>query len=172
MSYLRRWRKIRSRAASIALQSSSEDSGPENVVLTQTENTSQSEGLGPSVGVSETEEPSLSDGDSPVEENSHSDLDSDFGYNAYVLTDSEQDSESAQEDEVTLQEKLASWASTSKCGRSKLNELLGILRGEGLPLPKDSRTLLGTPRSIPTEEKCGGQYIYLGITSSVVNINI
>ncbi|KAK0139276.1 hypothetical protein N1851_024092 [Merluccius polli] len=47
---------------------------------------------------------------------------------------------------------------------------LVFLRDEDLPLPKDSRTLLGTPRNIPTEEKCGGQYIYLGITSSVVNI--
>ena len=104
MSYLRRWRKIRSQAASIALQSSSEDSGPDDLVL-------------PSVGVSESLEPSQTDVDSPGEENSNSDeadelcdLDSDFGYNAYVLTDSEQDSESAQEDEVTLQEKLA-WAS-------------------------------------------------------------
>ncbi|KAL7404186.1 hypothetical protein ABVT39_011142 [Epinephelus coioides] len=176
LSYLRRWRKICSQAASIALQSSSEGSGTDNLVSNQAEaeNTnSQSEGFGPSVGVSESLEPSQSDVDSPVEGNSNSDqtdelcdLDSDFGYNAYVLTDSE----SAQEDEVTLQETLASWASTSKCGSSKLNELIGILWNEGVPLPKDSRTLLGTPRSIPTEEKCGGQYIYLGITSSVVNI--
>ena len=100
MSYLRRWRKICSQARA-------KDSGPDNLVSNQAEaeNTSQSEGFGPSVGVSESLEPSQSDVDSPVEANSNSDqtdelcdLDSDFGYNAYVSTDSEQDS--AQEDEV------------------------------------------------------------------------
>lgn len=48
--------------------------------------------------------------------------------------------------------------------------MLGILKDTGLEVPKDSRTLLKTPRQIQTEDKCGGQYVYLGIECSVVKI--
>lgn len=75
-----------------------------------------------------------------------------------MSTDSEEGINSAKEDEVTFQEKLASWATRSKCGRSQINDLHGILTDEGLDVPKDSRTLLKTPLQIQTENKCGGQY--------------
>ena len=37
-------------------------------------------------------------------------------------------------------------------------------------LPLDSRTLLKLPRTVEVREKCGGEYIYLGIESGIVRI--
>ena len=70
----------------------------------------------------------------------------------------------------TLRGDLATWATKNKCQRTAVNELLQILRGQGLCLPKDSRTLLQTPREVVTSSKCGGQYIYLGIEAGITDI--
>ena len=52
---------------------------------------------------------------------------------------------------------LATWAVETNCTRWGLNYLLSILRDKGLTeLPKDARTLLKTPRSIPKVAKSGG----------------
>ena len=67
-------------------------------------------------------------------------------------------------------EELASWATKNQLSRSALGDLLSILRREGHDLPKDPRTLLGTPRSINIIDKCGGQYIYLGIESRIIKL--
>lgn len=158
MSYLKRWRKIRSEAAKIALECTSEDDSHDNLDNPNECDENGGENLA-------AEENSTSQ-----ESDELGDTDSDFGYKDYVSTDSEQGVESAKEDEVTFQEKLASWATRSKCGRSQINELLGILKDEGLEVPKDSRTLLKTPRQIQIEDRCGGQYAYFGIECSVVKI--
>lgn len=71
---------------------------------------------------------------------------------------------------VTFRQKLATWAAKNNCHRGTVNELLGILRKEGHSLPKDSRTLLSTPRTVSTSSKCGGQYVYLGIEHGVRQI--
>jgi hypothetical protein len=47
--------------------------------------------------------------------------------------------------------------------RQKCNKLLSLLRKYGHQLPKDSRTLLQTPRSVNITEKCGGKYVYFGL---------
>lgn len=65
--------------------------------------------------------------------------------------------------EITLCQKLSTWAVKNKCQRRTVNELLEILRAEGHNLPIDSRTLLATPREIPILTKCCGDYIYFGI---------
>lgn len=68
----------------------------------------------------------------------------------------------------SLQQELASWVSRNKCTREATNELLEILRNNGhSSLPKDSRTLLQTPRIIQSIEKCGGQYIYFGVERGI-----
>ena len=65
---------------------------------------------------------------------------------------------------------LRDWACRNKCTRNQVNELLSILRSNGHPeLPVDSRTLIQTPREIKTVEKCGGQYIYIGIKKNILN---
>ena len=68
---------------------------------------------------------------------------------------------------LSFREELASWATKHHCCRGPINELLQILRKQGHCLPKDSRTLLTTPTKVTTLEKCGGQYIYLGIEHGV-----
>ena len=54
--------------------------------------------------------------------------------------------------------------------RDATNELLEILNEHGHNLPKDSRTLLKTPRHLTTQTKCGGQYIYFGIEVGIAQI--
>ncbi|CAB3978409.1 Hypothetical predicted protein [Paramuricea clavata] len=70
----------------------------------------------------------------------------------------------------TLRSKLATRATKNRCQRDAVNQLLQILNTHGHSLPKDSRTLCKTPRHIPTQLKCGGQYIYFGIEAGVVHI--
>ena len=72
--------------------------------------------------------------------------------------------------DVDLRYKLHLWATRNKCKHSAVNEFLGILREQGQNLPKDARTLLHTPRDVTVESKCGGQYIYFGIESGLLNI--
>ena len=75
-----------------------------------------------------------------------------------------------QEPVADLAEDLTEWATRHKCTRTALNELLNILRKQGHRLPKDSRTLLKTPRSINTIQKSGGDYLYLGIESGISKV--
>ena len=75
-----------------------------------------------------------------------------------------------QEPVADLAEDLAEWATRHKCTRTSLNELLSILRKQRHRLPKDSRTLLRTPRSINTIQKSGGDYLYLGIESGILKV--
>lgn len=65
---------------------------------------------------------------------------------------------------------LSKWATQSGCSRSSLNDLLTVLRKHGLRVPRDSRTLLQTPRSVNTLQKCGGDYLYLGIESGILKV--
>ena len=71
----------------------------------------------------------------------------------------------------SISEELASWATKNNCRRDAVNELLKILRRHGHDsLPKDARTLLQTPRQVLAVNKCGGQYIYLGIAKGIMNV--
>ncbi len=76
--------------------------------------------------------------------------------------------ESSEEAVPDLGEELAAWATTNSCKRIALNEMLEILRRQGHRLPKDSRTLLQTPKKVATVEKCGGHYAYFGIASGIL----
>lgn len=105
MSHLRRWQKIHSEAEAIVLECSSEDDCPENLDHNQCD-------------VGDGDEDVVAEGNSTLYEADElgdelGDTDSDFGYREYVSTDSEEGIECAKEDEVTFQEKLASWATRS-----------------------------------------------------------
>lgn len=67
-------------------------------------------------------------------------------------------------------EGLALWASKNNITREAVNELLELLRKNGHDLPKDSRTLMETPRYVEVLEKCGGHYFYFGIDLCLQNI--
>lgn len=72
--------------------------------------------------------------------------------------------------DLALEEGLALWASKNNITRQAANELLELLRNNGHNLPKDSRTLMETPRYVEVLEKCGGHYYYFGIGSCLQNI--
>lgn len=72
------------------------------------------------------------------------------------------------EQQCELQFDLATWAVSYNCSRECINELLCLLRNSGLSeLPKDSRTLLRTPRTVQTTTKCGGTFWYVGIENGI-----
>ena len=67
-----------------------------------------------------------------------------------------------------LASELSSWACEHHLTMAATNYILLILRNYGhKELPKDSRTLLSTPRKVPLKQKCGGDYFYIGLKSSI-----
>lgn len=82
-------------------------------------------------------------------------------------TDSDENSEN--ESEQSLKEFLREWAVRNQTPNMSLSELLGFLRIFHPELPKDPRTLLKTKVNYNILNKCGGQYYYFGIASSVSN---
>ena len=69
-----------------------------------------------------------------------------------------------------LSSELASWAATCQVPQNAVNNLLDTLNKYHPKLPKDSRTLLNTPRHNVIKEIAGGSYCYFGIKNSLVNI--
>nr|XP_047135940.1 uncharacterized protein LOC124813231 [Hydra vulgaris] len=45
----------------------------------------------------------------------------------------------------------------------QVNGVLSVLRKHGFDVPKDSRTLVKSTRTIVTYKKCGGDYLYFGL---------
>ncbi len=74
-------------------------------------------------------------------------------------------------DEISdLRSDMAKWAVRNKATRTSVDELLSLLRKHGHRLPKDARTLLGTPRHVDAQDLCGGQYLYFGLESGLLKI--
>ena len=73
-------------------------------------------------------------------------------------------------DQQQLCRELAACATRNRWSRASVNEMLGILRNHGLNLPKDARTLLKTPISVPSQGKCGGDYAYFGISNGIKSV--
>lgn len=71
----------------------------------------------------------------------------------------------------SLTDQLRSWAIEFHITQRSLSKLLKILVSCGIhSLPKDSRTLLSTPRSIDIQNRAGGQYYHHGIKKSLCSI--
>lgn len=85
-----------------------------------------------------------------------------LGFDSDILPFSSSDEDNVEEP-TDLQHELASWVVQSQVTRLRCNELLSILRKHGCQLPRDSRTLLRTPRSVHVDSKCGGQFAYFGL---------
>ncbi|XP_077075167.1 uncharacterized protein LOC143726066 [Siphateles boraxobius] len=63
---------------------------------------------------------------------------------------------------------LADWAVTNNQSHKSLNDLLQVLRNHGHnDLPKDSRTLLCTPKVVERQARCNGEYIYYGLETGI-----
>ena len=67
---------------------------------------------------------------------------------------------------------IAEWASKNLITHTALRELLVILKNHGhSSLPRDPRTLLRVPRIIGSIQKCGEDYVYLGLRSAISNFS-
>lgn len=80
-----------------------------------------------------------------------------------LYSDDETDAEISEE--LTLWEEIVDWALRNYKNRKSINEMLDILRRHGHPeMPKDVRTLLGTPRISSNIIPCGsGSYLHYGL---------
>ena len=58
------------------------------------------------------------------------------------------------DEDVTFNQDLTSWVNHYRPSREAINDLLKILSKRGLPVPKDSRTLLKSPREVSVVSKC------------------
>ena len=70
----------------------------------------------------------------------------------------------------TFADELASWATKYQVQQAAVNDLLELLQKQGHALPKDARTLLGTPKDVTVISKCGGQYIYFGLGRGIKQV--
>ena len=74
-------------------------------------------------------------------------------------------------EEPQLGQSLAKCAVDNGWTHQSVDQLLLILRDHGHEdLPKTARTLLKTPRSVHGEIKCGGEYVFLGLTQNLKRI--
>lgn len=73
-------------------------------------------------------------------------------------------------DQISLENKLQKLISKYHVSHNFVNELLVILRSEGLKLPKDSRTLLKTPKKHEIISIEPGSYIHIGIEFMITPI--
>ncbi|KAG1670856.1 hypothetical protein GQR58_016655 [Nymphon striatum] len=136
MAYLKHWRKVQSTACSIALQSRAITKSIYTFSCLYLEELREESDID-------------SDDDCVIHDiETYSDVD-------ILVTGFSLDSE-----KPSVKEKLVEWATKNQLTRSSLNELSEILRDEDIPLPKDARTLLQTPRAVAIENKCGGKYAY------------
>ena len=120
------------------------------------------------------------------EPNQHSDMEIDseddftphFDYdiNDYVMSSDEEGEclERSDEEDVvedSLNQSLAKCALENGWTHNSIDELLKVLRIHGHEeLPKTARTLLKCPRDIGVSNKCGGEYVYLGLKENIVRI--
>ena len=174
MSRWKKWRALRTEAEQLAEISSSEDE-TESDILNAPNCSSDGTGIPTSADsvdlvAHQGNSDSYSDQvlEVPTEPYTSSD---DFGMNS-TSSDSEADVDGEVVDERSrLRVKLATWAIENGQTRKSVNSLLAILREEGHhDLPRDTRTLLKTPRNVEVTEKCGGQYLYFGIENGIRNI--
>lgn len=85
-------------------------------------------------------------------------------------SDSGSDSDIYVENFNTLSYDINAWANNCQIKHNHLDQLLTILKKHGhYSLPSTARTLLKTPRTIPTCLKSGMQYSYLGLKPAISN---
>jgi len=67
-----------------------------------------------------------------------------------------------------LENKIQKWVLQYNVSRNCVNDLLGILRSEGLELPKDVRTLMKTPKKHNVVDLNPGKYIHFGLEKMLI----
>ncbi|XP_063419233.1 uncharacterized protein LOC134702069 isoform X1 [Mytilus trossulus] len=176
MDYIRNWRRYHAEVDALAQLSDQEQEFSPSLSDTAEEVVTENNDF-QRQGGSQNSDDSYSDNYQSESDNNYEFNDFDSEHDRFSDSDDSDNYHQVNEEEDCFQEhvpncaaNLAGWATTSKCTRSSLNQLLDILRQEGLRLPKDSRTLLQNPRSITTIKKCGGDYLYLGLESGLLKV--
>ena len=150
--YLREWRR-RNRLLNNALESESRESSSSEVEIDEHVESSGDLGFDVSMEADSNSDPESSDTVSSSDEDPP-------GNNDGMVDENEE--------EPGLVTKLAKWILKYQISRTASNELLAILRQSGHDdLPKCTRTILKTPRTVLCEQKCGGEYVYLGISNGI-----
>lgn len=72
--------------------------------------------------------------------------------------------------QTSLSNKLRNWAIEKNINKRALTALLKILRSCGFALPKDSRTLLETPRKVEIVNLAGGKYWHNGLEHCLTQV--
>lgn len=104
--------------------------------------------------------------DSFVELYSNSTSDNDFDDNSFDMK-----VESNLKEQFNLTEELKTCFIKHKVTHDFINDLLGILRKHH-DLPKDARTLLGTPLNVDTKNLNDGQYVHFGIRHGLEQLKL
>lgn len=163
MAYYRRYRKLQRQLKEL-LSSSEDEEQPSSYKVSKVHDASENNDGNENTDASENT-------DMPFTLPNQHLIDNNYNYSSEESgadDDSQNEPEDIRDDYV--QGELAKWASQNNITRAALNQLLEILKKQGLDLPKDGRTLLQTPRHIMTVDKCGGRYSYFGIASCLSNI--
>lgn len=105
----------------------------------------------------------------------HNQLDTEYDYQDDHHPPDSDDSDSevehfSEKESSNLKTDLAKWAVKNRVMRTSIDELLSVLRQHGHRLPKDARTLLGTPPQIEVMDLCGGQFLYFGVQTGLLKL--
>lgn len=96
---------------------------------------------------------------------------SNIEHNYSSSTNNDQNDSSALNESGSLKFKLRDWANTYRIQKRAIDDLLAILKSNGIDsLPKNHRTLLQTPVNIEIQELAGGEFWYNGLEKCLVNI--
>lgn len=88
-------------------------------------------------------------------------------------TDNICDESNIDQNEIVFKKKLKNWAVVNHISAKAISELLQILIFAGFHfLPKDSRTLMGTPKQLAIKALSYGHMWYHGIKTCLENINL
>lgn len=158
MAYYRKWRKYQAEAEALALESTEEEDNVEENIFLDADQVSDV----PHFSTENVQEDVHALDESEICENFIPDR---------PLSSSESESEEICNDlydDTCFEDELRSFFVDSRLPREYCNRMLGMLRKRGFRLPKDSRTLLKSPRSVDTQKKCGGDYIYFGLESAIL----
>ena len=165
-SKVNKWKSINKKVMLI-VESSEDEFGDHSDMIETSHNTSSDNNKSADeFDLSESEANPTSDSDS--DDDNVDDGDDD---NMDDGDDGDDDMGGVDHDDVPqLHKELAACATQNRWTRSSINDLLNILRINGLDVPKDARTLLKTPTRIETYEKCGGDYAYFGISNGIRSV--
>ena len=173
--YQRQWRKDKRRIETILqdLSSSDESSVSESVIVPNDTPVLYPDNPTNFESNLLTENPTIEEELSDYETSTDEDIDS---FLREHINDTEGDVEN--EEDLTagiasnLASDLSSWILKNKITRTASDQLLSLLKqnGHDEQLPKDTRTLLGTPRTCAIVSKVGGDYCYLGLKKGILRV--